>query len=326
LDSDTAQWTTEIVRSEGVLSFFIPTVDTKRTARQGSIGPIHQHVISVETPTLYQDDVTFAHWNSTAAYDPRQFGRVECVEGALDVEALTATNLKCSLCIRQGGIFYESPSAFPTKPKWQSFILSKLYPEDFTRVGGVGPEHPDLSDKGGPLQLGYLARCTFPRQTRETRFQLAGWKVVLVRDKAAANALDDLRPVDKVSTSLYAPLTADYGSLIAAAQSRLRRTADIETEHAAVLAQLSTERRAREGIEAQWTNHFEDIKRALSSEKIPSGGVATALKTYRQRAKDLDDQLALELARRQKAESDARRPRGQSRHQSPECPPPIASR
>lgn len=313
LDSDTSEWTTEFVRGEDVLlTSFIPTVDTKRTARRGSIGPIHEHTISVETPTSYQADVTFAHWNSTAAYDPRQFGRVECVEGAFDVEACTAKHLMCSLCIRQGGIFYESPSAAPTKRKWQAFVMSKLYPEDFTRVGGVGPEHPDLSDKGAPLQLGYLARCTFPRQTRETKFQLAGWKVVLVRNKASAEDPllndDQAEAVGKVSRggrSSSAPAPPDYAPLIAAAENRLRRTVDIESEHAAVLAQLTMEREARAGMEAQWTHHLEQVKRALSSEQIPTGGVAAALKTYRQRAKDLDAQLREESARRQRAEAEA---------------------
>ncbi|CAN5849142.1 hypothetical protein BH23GEM7_BH23GEM7_08270 [soil metagenome] len=95
------------------------------------------------------------HRRLGAVWNPAEDGPVDRIRGELDASAIPPTaSAIVSFLLVQNGTVYWSERFFANGPGWFSTGWTE---SDFVRFGtGPGPERPDFSVNGAPIQFGYL--------------------------------------------------------------------------------------------------------------------------------------------------------------------------
>ncbi|MGH9672571.1 MAG: BACON domain-containing protein, partial [Bryobacteraceae bacterium] len=100
-----------------------------------------------------------AHARTGAVYDPRRSGAIASIDYSFDGNLLGPIPTRAvaySILLVQNGTHYETTNHIVTGGGWTRYTGRNLIAADFARVAGTGPQTPDFSATGAPIQFGYL--------------------------------------------------------------------------------------------------------------------------------------------------------------------------
>ena len=125
------------------------------------------------THNYSQGSIWIAHLRDAAIYDPAREGPVTGLNFSLDVihfhpppgQAISFG----PLLVQNGSTYVDSTGNTIFEEVWTHLTLTNLTATNFTLLVGAGPEHPDFSAVGAPMQFGYYSANSSigPALTRE---------------------------------------------------------------------------------------------------------------------------------------------------------------
>ena len=105
--------------------------------------------------------IVSAHVYWVEEIDPAIHGAIRGVEFAFHLKLMEGGSsgaVGYNVLVVQEGTYYTSGTAFnAAETYWQGFEYDYLTEADFRRISGAGPEQPDFSAYGSPVQFGYMA-------------------------------------------------------------------------------------------------------------------------------------------------------------------------
>ncbi len=150
-DFDPADWT---VTPVGTADLSQITVTRETT---GGNPEFYRKTISAPR-TQYFD---FLYLANGAVYNPSTQGPLASVDWSVDVLSIS-NSVKgwaaiYELVAVQGGVVFSGDGAQASEPGWFEWPTeTRIRQDDFVNFGSTGPEHPDFSRNGGPIQFGYV--------------------------------------------------------------------------------------------------------------------------------------------------------------------------
>lgn len=147
---DLSQWTT--TRIDG----FGGTVSTAQVATGGNPGFYLR--VNHNNFDDYMVDISL---RSDAVYSPSNIPNA-LIDYSIDeaaIEILNGIGIAAAVALRQNGTNYFGPAFINSYPVWQTFSGGNLSASDFTTYVHeviAGPNHPDFSAGGSPIQFGLL--------------------------------------------------------------------------------------------------------------------------------------------------------------------------
>lgn len=112
------------------------------------------------THTYNSGNITVAHLNNAALYNPATQGPLSSVDFGYDIirinPSLSAPLVGYAGLVFQNGSFYTTPVDSFGTATWTHFSHAALFPSNFSLAAGGGPATPDFSAGGAPIRFGYI--------------------------------------------------------------------------------------------------------------------------------------------------------------------------
>lgn len=143
---------------------------TKITDDQGSGAFAVSQPAAGGNPTSYRHlrhdwsgpgSILTVHLHNGAVYNPAEKGAILTVNVSFDLrlfEGGSSNAVNYLPLLVQNGTYYRVPRlSSAVDNNWETFSYENLAASDWVRLSGPGPENPDFSAGGGPIQFGYVA-------------------------------------------------------------------------------------------------------------------------------------------------------------------------
>jgi hypothetical protein len=125
------------------------------------------------------------HLRAGAVYDPAVQGAATTISGSYDLTHINpppGQGVGYGLLLRQGDTYYAVAAGDTvTGTGWAAFVAAPTPASGFQRVTGLGPEQPNFSATGAPMQLGYYSGNTSTSGCLQRESGIDNWAVVVGR-------------------------------------------------------------------------------------------------------------------------------------------------
>ena len=106
-------------------------------------------------------DIITVHVYYGEVIDPAIHGAIRGIDFSFDLILLEGGSSGAvayfPLIVQEGSYYNAGRTLNATENYWQAFGYDYLTVDDFTKISGAGPEQPDFSRYGSPIQFGYVA-------------------------------------------------------------------------------------------------------------------------------------------------------------------------
>jgi hypothetical protein len=115
-----------------------------------------------------------AHINSSSTYNPTTQGSITSLSFSYDLifyKSLSSTNsggIGYALLAFQNGTYYSTIGDAARFEAWTAFPHAPVAAADFSRIDGTGPDKPDFTCGGAPIQFGYVTLNSNPTSSLTT--------------------------------------------------------------------------------------------------------------------------------------------------------------
>ncbi len=159
--------------------------------------------------------MAIAHTLAGALYDPGTQGPIGSIDYSWDLNHINSTGnaqVAYRLLVLQNGVFYNTTNDIGLLPNWTRFARAGLRSDNFFRIVGDGPMHPDFSHKGAPIQLGFITSNSSPSPAGRVfrDHGIDNWKVEVIPGDPVITTMPPL-PGGIVQTDYQAQLAAIGG-------------------------------------------------------------------------------------------------------------------
>lgn len=160
-----------------------PGMSAEFTAGQQPVGG-NPGAYRETTHTYAEGGIWVGHLRTDAVYDPSTQGAIHEISHSYDLRLFVGAPyaVRYRLLIFQNGMYFETEGDAIFYGEWQHFEHDGLTESDFTIVDEdyPGDLHPDFSDQGAPMTLGYLTHNYHEGSNEQfRRHGIDNWEVTI---------------------------------------------------------------------------------------------------------------------------------------------------